>query len=109
MNRKLNMSKTLAFALLLVCATTLSAEDRIAKSKVPPIYPPAAKTLRIGGIVKVSVTISPEGNVTKADAAGANKLLSGAAIDAVKKWKFAPASSETTQDVEIVFKVAGED
>lgn len=96
-------------AVLVLAAASLHAEDRVAKVRVPPVYPPAAKTLRIGGVVKVSVTISPDGSVVKADAAGANKLLSGAAIDAVKKWKFTPAAAETTQDVEIVFKVAGED
>ena len=55
--------------------------------------------------MKVTVTISPDGTVTKAEAKSANRLLGAAAEDALKKWKFAAASEETTQDIEIVFKL----
>lgn len=95
----------LACALPLFFATSLYGENRAAQHKEPPVYPIAAKTLHIGGVVKVSATVNPAGTVVKAVAQGGNKLLSQAAEDAVKKWRFAPASAETTEAVEVVFKV----
>lgn len=91
--------------LLAFGATSLSAEVRAAQRKVPPTYPSTAKALHVEGTVKVTVTISPDGTVTKAEAKSANRLLGAAAEDALKKWKFATASTETTQDIEIVFKL----
>lgn len=95
----------LAATFLALGASSLNAEVRAAQRKVPPIYPSTAKALHVEGTVKVTVTISPDGSVTKAEAKSSNRLLGAAAEDALKKWKFATASSETTQDIEIVFKL----
>jgi TonB family protein len=86
-------------------STSLYGEERAPQRKVAPLYPPAAKALRVEGVVKVTATIAPDGAVTKAEAKGGNRLLGDAAVDAIKKWKFASAGSETTQDVEVVFKL----
>lgn len=95
----------LACALLLVCSTNLRAEGRAAERKVPPIYPEAAKALHIGGVVRVDATVNAAGEVVKAEAQGGNKLLSHAAEDAVKKWKFAPGGGSTVEEIDIVFKL----
>lgn len=107
-NGRARFSTALTVALLgLALASAVSAhgEDRVAERKVPPEYPPAAKALRLSGTVKVAVTINAAGSVIKAEAKGGNKLLGLPAEEAVRKWKFAPADTETTQEVEIIFKL----
>jgi TonB family protein len=95
-----------AIGLVLMLAVSAYGEDRVAERKVPPQYPAAAKALRLSGVVKVEVTISPAGTVTKAEAKGGNKLLGAPAEDAVRKWKFTAADAESTQVVEVIFKLA---
>jgi len=109
-NSLLHVSRRVGFsamacALLLVCSTNLRAEGRTAERKVPPVYPEAAKALHIGGIVRVDATVNAAGEVTKATAQGGNKLLSRAAEDAVKKWKFVPGGGDTVEEIDIVFKL----
>ena len=55
-----------------------------------PIYPPAARSMRTSGIVKVEVTISETGEVTEVQKASGPTMLQTAAKDAIKKWKFKP-------------------
>jgi TonB family protein len=55
-----------------------------------PIYPPAARTMRAAGIVKVEVTVSEEGEVAEVKTATGPMMLQAAARDAIKKWKFKP-------------------
>jgi TonB family protein len=97
-------------ALVLVAAVALpaSAQDqaRKIKSKVNPEYPELAKRMKVEGTVKVQVTIAPNGNVTGAKAVGGHPLLVDPAVQAAKKWKYEPGSSETTEVVE--FKFDGE-
>ncbi|KAA6464407.1 TonB family protein [Acidobacteria bacterium AB60] len=97
--------KTAAFVLALTFAVSAYGEERVAERKVAPEYPPAAKALRLSGVVKVAITINPAGVVTKAEAKGGNKLLGTPAEEAVRKWKFAAADAESTQEVEIIFKL----
>lgn len=58
------------------------------QSRVNPSYPPAAKQLRLEGTVEVEVSISDGGAVEKADPVSGNPILTRAAVDAVKQWKF---------------------
>ena len=95
----------LACSLLLVFGTVLHAEGRVVKRKVPPVYPDIAKTMHIEGVVMVSATVNAGGDVVNAKAEGGNKLLSLAAQDAVKRWKFLPGPDQTIEQVEIVFKL----
>jgi TonB family protein len=55
-----------------------------------PIYPPAAKTLRTKGVVRVDVTISETGEVAEVQKASGPPMLQAAAKDAIRKWKFKP-------------------
>jgi TonB family protein len=82
------------------------AEDRKAKSKVPPSYPELAKKMNVSGTVKVEVVITAAGTVKSAKALGGHPLLIESALDAVKKWKFEPAGEETTQVVAFDFRTA---
>lgn len=58
--------------------------------KVNPTYPPAARTVRMSGIVKVDVVVDEEGKVTEVQKTSGPQMLQRAATDAVKKWKFKP-------------------
>jgi len=55
-----------------------------------PAYPDAARTARVSGMVILSATISPEGNVESLSVVAGNALLNQAAIDAVKQWRYKP-------------------
>lgn len=55
-----------------------------------PIYPPAARTIRAAGVVRVEVTVDEQGNVAEVQKASGPALLQGSAKDAIRKWKFKP-------------------
>ena len=79
---------------------------RKVKSKTAPIYPELAKRMNVVGKVKIEVVISPDGHVKTTRVVGGHPLLVQACQDAVKEWKFVPASEETTQVVEFDFHTA---
>lgn len=76
---------------------------RKVKTKVDPMYPDLAKRMHLGGIVKVEVTIAANGAVKSTRLIGGNPVLVDSALDAVKHWKFEPATDDTTQVVEFRF------
>ena len=71
--------------------------------KVAPKYPRELKQNEIGGIVRLSVSISPNGSVAKITPVGGNPVLVDAATQAVKQWKYAPADRPTTTEVQLNF------
>ncbi|MGB0014816.1 MAG: energy transducer TonB [Candidatus Sulfotelmatobacter sp.] len=77
---------------------------RRAKSKVQPEYPELARKMNITGTVKVQVVVSPNGTVKEAKVVGGHPVLAGAALDAVRKWRFEPAPGESTGVVDFKFE-----
>jgi TonB family protein len=80
-------------------------------TQVSPIYPLSARASRIEGVVVVHVLIDKEGRVKKADVVDGDPLLTQAALDAVRQWRFkpstlggAPAEAEVTVDVNFKLK-----
>ncbi len=61
-----------------------------ATSQARPVYPPAARNMRMTGIVKVEVVVNENGEVAEVQNATGPSMLQRAASDAVKKWKFKP-------------------
>ena len=57
---------------------------------VRPIYPALAKQTRAHGMVEIDIVVGPEGDVAQARVTKSVPLLDRAALDAVKKWKYAP-------------------
>lgn len=55
-----------------------------------PTYPPAAKSMRTTGVVKVEVTVNETGEVAEVQKTSGPPLLQAAAKDAIRKWKFKP-------------------
>src|SRR5262245_24893323 len=94
--------KTPVLALVLVAAPALAQERRepirvgsnVQESKlihqVDPVYPDAAKTARISGIVILQVTVGVEGKVLEAKVLRGHPLLTQAALEAVRQWRYSP-------------------
>ncbi|MGI8883213.1 MAG: TonB family protein [Pyrinomonadaceae bacterium] len=61
-----------------------------ATNQAKPVYPMAAKNMRMGGIVKVEVLVNESGEVTEVQNTTGPPMLQRAAVDAMKKWKFKP-------------------
>jgi len=91
----------LAFAVVL--AGSASAQETIGSSKrkvehdVTPVYPELARQMHVIGRVKIETTIAADGHVLNTKVVGGSPLLINAALDAMKQWRFAPGSSDTTE------------
>ncbi len=71
--------------------------------KVAPKYPRELKQNAIGGVVRLSISISPNGSVGKISPIGGNPILVDAATLAVKQWKYVPTDHPTTTEVQLDF------
>lgn len=61
-----------------------------AEKQTAPMYPPAARSMRATGVVRVEVTVDEEGNVSEVKNSSGPALLQASAKDAIRKWKFRP-------------------
>jgi TonB family protein len=71
--------------------------------KVIPKYPRELKQNAIGGVVRLSVSINPNGSVAKVSPIGGNPILVDAATVAVRQWRYVPADHPTTAEVQLDF------
>jgi protein TonB len=60
-------------------------------SSVPPVYPALAKQNNVEGDVKIQAEIGISGSVTSMKVLSGPVLLRGAAMDALRHWRYAPA------------------
>lgn len=67
---------------------------RSAIARVDPSYPIVAKQMKIMGRVQIDVLVNTNGSVEKVNILSGNALLTPAAVDAGKKWKFSPFLAE---------------
>jgi len=79
--------------------------------KVAPVYPPLARQARIQGTVVLRIVIDKEGTVRDPQVVSGHPMLSPAAIEAVKQWRYGryiaddkPVEVETI--VRVGFKLA---
>jgi TonB family protein len=77
---------------------------RRAKNKVQPGYPELARKMNIAGTVKIEVVVAPNGSVKEARIVGGHPVLATAALDAAKKWRFDPASAESSGVIDFKFE-----
>ena len=80
-----------------------AGETRRVVRKTVPMYPQIAKQMNLSGTVRLLATVAPDGTVKTVQPMGGSLVLIQAAQDAVSKWKFATASSESKEPVEIHF------
>lgn len=71
--------------------------------KAVPVYPEVARRMNLAGTVKVFAVIAPDGTVKSIEPVGGSPVLVQAAADAILKWKFAPASAESKELIELHF------
>jgi TonB family protein len=77
---------------------------RRAKSKVQPPYPDLARKMNITGSVRIEVVVAPNGTVKDAKIVGGHPVLATAALEAVRKWRFEPATAESSGVVDFKFE-----
>lgn len=104
-----------------VWAALLNAADSLKKltkveaskatvAKVAPDYPEIAKQLKLQGTVELEAVIAEDGSVEDVHIVSGNPVLTKAASQAVKKWKFAPVveagkAVKAVAPVELAFKL----
>jgi protein TonB len=78
--------------------------------KPEPVYPPIAKAAHVQGAVILHATISKAGTIENLQAISGPQMLQGAAMDAVRRWKYKPyllngepTEVETTVTVNFTF------
>ncbi len=108
--KKLPALLGLMVSLSLVCilfgtaqAQTVQKSTRKLVRSIPPEYPSIVKHAHVGGLVRLRVTVLPNGDVTKVESIGGNPIFLESATKAVMKWKYTPAAARTEEDLEINF------
>ena len=61
-------------------------------SKVKPVYPEVARLALVQGTVRLKATIGTDGSVQALELESGPALLAQAAIEAVRQWRFLPAT-----------------
>ena len=78
--------------------------------KVQPVYPSQALTMRVQGAVQLQATISKDGGISHVKNLSGDGMLSRAAMDAVRQWKYKPyylngEPVEIQTQITVVFKL----
>jgi TonB family protein len=76
---------------------------RKVRTRVTPTFPDLARRLNLSGVVKIRLTVAPNGSIKDATLVGGHPLLANAAMDAVKKWRYEAAPQESSGIIEIYF------
>jgi protein TonB len=63
-------------------------------SKVSPEYPPIARQLKIEGMMELEALVTESGTVEKVYILSGNAVLTRPASEALKKWKYAPFTTD---------------
>jgi TonB family protein len=82
----------LLFSLAVVGISFAQESTRKVIARTAPGYPELAKKMHLSGKVKVEVVVNAAGTVTSAKFVGGNPVFETSSVDAVKQWKFEPAS-----------------
>jgi TonB family protein len=61
-------------------------------SRVDPVYPLEARAKKIEGVVVLRIHIDKDGRVKKAEVVSGDPLLSQAALEAVRQWRYKPGT-----------------
>jgi len=89
--------------LVLLFSAFAFADTRKAVANPEPEYPEIARRMNITGVVKMEIVISADGTIKSMKVLGGHPLLVDAVQRALKRWKYAPAGSETTMQLDFKF------
>ncbi len=97
----------LLILLSLFIAPCSPAQEAAGKRRVveqsAPAYPTLARSMALQGIVRVEAVVSADGSVKTVDIKGGHPVLAQAAVNAVRKWRWEPATRESREPVEVKF------
>ena len=109
------VKKATRFVIILVVALTcLVSSQRAAAqadsgrkvtTRVAAVYPELARRMHLKGVVKIQAEVRANGTVKSTKVLGGNPVLVDAAAEAVRKWKFEPSQSDTTEVVQVTFEL----
>ncbi|HVZ17334.1 MAG TPA: energy transducer TonB [Terriglobales bacterium] len=71
-----------------------------------PTYPALLRNLKIGGRVKLVLTLAPDGKVKQTTVRGGNPMLAELSCIAARKWVHAGAVPDNKVEVDLVFDPA---
>jgi TonB family protein len=105
---KSSMQKSAAGWLRLIAAIVLLTACALADTRKPvvnpdPEYPEIARRMNITGTVKMEIVIAADGTIKSMKVLGGHPVLVDSVQRALKKWKYAPASEETTLQLDFKF------
>jgi TonB family protein len=72
-------------------------------NRVVPVYPPLARTMNLRGTVKLDAIVQANGTVKTVELKGGHPVLAQAAENAIRKWKWEPATHESHEPIEFHF------
>jgi TonB family protein len=99
-----SMLALLALAIFAFLIPASAQDGRKVKYSIQPSYPELAKKNNIQGTARLQIVISADGSVKEVKVLGGSPVLTQAATEAVKKWKYEPASGESTAVLKFDFK-----
>ena len=100
------VKRSMALAGLVLLFTAGPAHGQSARKPISspePTFPDLAKKMHLTGVVKVTLTIAPDGRVKNIEFHGGHPVLIEAVQRALKQWKYAPTGSESTVLLEFKF------
>src|SRR4029078_13278681 len=107
MNRFLTAVLLLLLGVLILVPASFGQQQtegtRRILNRVKPQYPEMARSMNLRGNVKAEAVVEPNGVVKSVEVRGGHPVLVRAAQDAIYKWKWAPASRETREPIEVRF------
>jgi TonB family protein len=101
---KITAGAIFAAALSLTAPRMSAQENRKALASPTPAYPEVARRLHLAGTVKVQVVIGMDGRIKEVKVIGGHPVLVDAVQETLKNWKYAPASGETTTQLQFNFR-----
>jgi TonB family protein len=108
MNRFLAAAFLVLFSALVLTPALFAQQDqtettRKIVNRVMPRYPEMARSMNLSGRVKAEALVAPNGTVKSVEVKGGHPVLVEAVQHAIYKWKWAPASHETRELIEVKF------
>jgi TonB family protein len=99
--------RLVALGCLALCVASAFADGvhRTIVTRVAPTYPELARRMHVGGKVMILATVEANGTVSATKVESGHPLLSAAAEDAVRRWRFAPTSDASESEVEVNFNL----
>jgi TonB family protein len=92
------------FTLALLAQQNQTDITRKIVNRVTPRYPAMARVMNLRGSVKAEAVVQPNGVVKSVEIRGGHPVLVEAVQHAIYKWRWAPATHESRELIEVTFE-----